>query len=169
MDRRWYRKIALSGCVPSVIKYIHLAFNWRFFGLPMGSAPKPTRSARKADKASRTNALHDYRHTQAALAIERDGDLCIFCYFLDDDYKPVANPPFRIRKRADVHHVYGRGRTAGDWRESHKVLACTCRECHPQPIIAGPGNSPNLAWVEDALLRANTTPINRNFKTTKFP
>ncbi len=74
--------------------------------------PKPI--TRKAENARRLRALRKYRREQYLLAVERDSGLC-----------ECGRPG------ADVHHVYGRGREAGDWREHHEQLRCVCRECHP--------------------------------------
>ncbi len=76
------------------------------------ACPKP--ESRKKGNDRRIRKLKKYRREQYLLAIERDGGLCE-CG----------------REGADVHHIYGRGREAGDWREHHDQLRCTCRECHP--------------------------------------
>jgi hypothetical protein len=119
----------------------------------MPSKPKPTKKERVAAKQDKKSDLANYRRVQSALAIDRDGGLCIFCYFLLGEKT----------KRDDLHHVYGRGKAAGDWRESYKNLAGTCRRHHPLPIQT-PGGNPNLDWVEDVLRMANETPINKKFK-----
>jgi hypothetical protein len=114
--------------------------------------PKPTKKSRVARENQRKAELAAYRRSQAALAIDRDGNQCIFCHFLDGGYGP----------REDVHHVFGRGSAAGDWREQYANLACTCRKHHPQPIKI-PGSSKNLGWVEEVLKMANEHPINKSF------
>jgi hypothetical protein len=97
--------------------------------------------------------LDSYRKAQRNLAILRDNGLCAVCYFVKAGIKVPAN---------DVHHVYGRGRKAGNWRESFKCLLCVCRMHHPRPILVPGGNS-GLAWIEDVLKSANETPINQDF------
>jgi hypothetical protein len=77
------------------------------------SHPKPP--TRKAEKEKQRARLREYRREQYQLAIDRDGGLCRMCG----------------RMAADVHHVYGRGKRAGDWREHHDNLICVCRQCHP--------------------------------------
>ncbi len=74
--------------------------------------PKP--ELRKVENARRLRELKKYRREQYLLAVERDSGLCE-CGRMADD----------------VHHKYGRGRRAGDWREHHEQLRCVCRECHP--------------------------------------
>jgi hypothetical protein len=96
-----------------------------------------------------------YRKSQAALAIERDNNQCVFCWFLLG----------RVTRRDDVHHAYGRGDDAGDWREEYHSLMCTCRKHHP-PAIQQKGASGNLDWVEDVLRMANEDPINPRFYHT---
>jgi len=86
-----------------------------------------------------------YRASQRELAIERDGGLCQIC---------AAEGIHR--EADDVHHVYGRGHKAGDWREDYKNLMCVCRECHPMPIFSKPAGE-NLRWVEEILEKINET------------
>jgi hypothetical protein len=75
--------------------------------------PKPEK--RKVEKEARRERLRAYRRRQYELAIERDGGMCVKCG----------------RVAVDVHHIYGRGRDAGDWRERYDSLECVCRGCHP--------------------------------------
>jgi 5-methylcytosine-specific restriction endonuclease McrA len=75
------------------------------------SKPEPLADERRR----RREELREYRKAQYRLAIERDGGLCCTCG----------------RVAVDVHHLYGRGRVAGDWRERHENLECVCRGCHP--------------------------------------
>lgn len=98
--------------------------------------------------------LKEYRATQALLAIHRDNALCAIHYFRDKMRVPGNQ----------VHHVYGRSRRAGDWRENYESLLCVCIACHPLPIQIK-GASPNLDWVEEILEQANDTPINPEFRT----
>lgn len=97
--------------------------------------------------------LREYRQRQAALTIWRDNDQCVICYF-----KHLRN-----NRRAEIHHVYSRGRKAGDPREHYSNLMCVCRQCHPMPIQQQ-GASASLGWVENILEQANNTPINIRFK-----
>ena len=78
----------------------------------MRPCPKP--ELRKVENAKRLRELRTYRREQYLLAAERDRGLC-HCGKL----------------AVDIHHVYGRGRQAGDWREHYEQLRCVCRECHP--------------------------------------
>lgn len=128
----------------------------------MARMPKPKKADRLVETKKRKAALRAYRHANVTRAIERDGSLCIFCYFLDDERIPVSAPPFKVTPREEVHHVYGRGREAGDRREHYTSLACTCKSCHPLPIQT-PGGNEHLEWVETALRMANDTPINKRF------
>lgn len=99
---------------------------------------KPSKKDRLAVKSKREVALVRYRKEQYALAQERDNDLCVFCG------KP----------RDDVHHVYGHGKYAGDWREHYTSLMCVCRKHHPAPIFHKPAG-PKLAYVERKLEKIN--------------
>lgn len=114
---------------------------------------KPVKRNRSAADKTRKEELRLYRQAQYRLAVERDRGLCVFCWFLDG----------RQVLASDVHHVYGRGRQAGDWREHHTQLVCTCRAHHPPPIRE-PGANPRLEWVEKVVERANRTPVNKSFK-----
>jgi hypothetical protein len=115
--------------------------------------PKPLRKDRNAEKQLEVTALKAYRSVNVALAIERDNNQCVFCYFLHGMSAP----------RQEVHHVYSRGKKAGSFREHYTSLLCTCKECHPLPIQT-PGASGSLAWVEAVLRKANETPINKKFQ-----
>lgn len=112
--------------------------------------PKPRKNERTDHKTDRKDALSVYRRSQAALAKFRDDSLCVICYF----------EHHRRRHMDEVHHVYGRGKEAGDWRESYQSLMCVCRTCHPPPVVEGS----HLAWVEDLLHQANQDPISINFR-----
>lgn len=118
----------------------------------MPAAPKPTRTDRLAGKKNRRSRLVDYRRNQVALAILRDDSTCVFCWYLHG--KRTA--------RTQVHHVYGRGKDEGDWRENYTNLLCVCNDCHPLPIQT-PGASANLGYVEDVRSLANENPINKKF------
>jgi hypothetical protein len=122
----------------------------------MPAKPKPLKEDRVAREQIEKEALQDYRRIQAAYAIHRDFDLCVICF-----YRYNAR-----RKRQDVHHVYGRGKYAGDWREHYTSLLCTCRQCHPMPIQT-PGGNPDLAWVEEILELVKSKPINPTFRAPK--
>lgn len=115
--------------------------------------PKPSKAARKDSDYKRKQLLREYRAKNAAMAILRDNDQCVFCWFVHGKVTP----------RADVHHVYSRGKTTGDWREHYTHMLCTCKKCHPPPIKQ-PGSSEKLAWVEQVMYLANTNPINPRFK-----
>ena len=118
----------------------------------MPPAPKPTKTERTKNKKDRHSRLVEYRSNQVALAILRDNSTCALCFFLHGKRTP----------RTQVHHVYSRGRDAGDWREDYTNLLCVCNECHPLPIQT-PGANADLAYVEDVLRLANEKPINPSF------
>lgn len=122
----------------------------------MPPLPKPTKADRVAAKQQRQQGLKAFRQQQVAIAIERDDDQCAICWFRYG----------RSRRREEVHHVYSRGKQAGDWRERYTSLLCVCRECHPLPVKS-PGGSKSLGWVEDILRQANETPINPQFRSRK--
>ena len=117
--------------------------------------PKPQKGSCKKHAASVKLALKEHRKEQYKLAIERDRGLCVIC----------KRKHGCTRKADDVHHVFGRGRSASDWRECYRSLMCVCRECHPQPIRIK-GASKNLEWVEELLDNANNKPENKNFRGT---
>lgn len=119
----------------------------------MSGSPKPIKADRTKGKKDRQSRLGDYRRNQVALAILRDDSTCVFCWFSRGKRTP----------RTQVHHVYGRGRDAGDWREHYTNLLCVCNNCHPLPIQT-PGANEDLAYVEDVLRMANEEPINPSFK-----
>jgi hypothetical protein len=114
--------------------------------------PKSSKENRIEQKKSEKKDLQRYRSVQAALAIRRDAGLCAIHYFRHGEK----------RKYQDVHHVFGRGKGAGDWREHYSNLLCTCRICHPPPIYI-PSTNGRTNWVEDVLHQANTMPINKRF------
>lgn len=120
----------------------------------MTQADKPSKVQRQALRDGERAALQEYRRSQAALAIHRDDNCCAVCWFLLG----------KRTHRADVHHVFSRGKTAGDWREQAVNLLCVCRKHHPPPIQT-PGANPKLAWVEEVLRLANARPINPRFRT----
>lgn len=115
--------------------------------------PKPNKADRQEAKKQLKQSLKEYRAENAARAVLRDNDQCVFCWFLKGKVTP----------RADVHHVYSRGKKSGDWREHYTHMLCTCKQCHPQPIKQ-PGSSEKLAWIEQVMYLANTNPINPDFK-----
>ena len=92
--------------------------------------------------------LRKYREQQALLAIHRDHALCAIHFFLFGERKPYE----------EVHHVFGRSRMAGDWKEHHSSLMCVCRACHPAGAARAPYGS-HEKYI-DVLRRANKTPIN---------
>ena len=102
------------------------------------NCPKPTKLARDAERARRRQDLYDYRRVQYRLANRRDGGHCVICG----------------NRGMDIHHVYGRGREAGDWREHYSKLMVVCRSCHPLPIV-GDKAGKNLEWVEELLEEIN--------------
>ena len=102
---------------------------------------------------NRKDALREYRNKNAMLAIYRDNDKCVICWFRDGIET----------NSTQVHHVYGRGREYGDWREHYTNLMCVCNECHPQPIKHKPAGD-NLKWVEDIAKKMNLFTINKDFK-----
>ena len=121
------------------------------------ACPKPTKAGRKSAKQSKHDQLVAYRKKQVERAIMRDAGYCTIHWF-----KYGKKVPFD-----EVHHVFSRGQTAGDWRENYQSLLCVCRACHPQPIIT-PGGSANLGWVEEILRKANEAPINSDFTHYRY-
>lgn len=119
----------------------------------MKSKPKPTKESRVREKAKRLEDLRAYRREQVAIAILRDNDQCAIHFFLHGEN----------RRREEVHHIYSRGRQAGDFREHYTSLLCVCKECHPMAIQT-PGASATLGWVEEIARKANETPINTEFR-----
>lgn len=99
------------------------------------------------------NGLDLYRSVQRMLVIDRDDGSCVICWFKHG----------RMRKANEVHHVYGRGKKAGDWREQYTRLMCVCKECHMQAPPAQDRHS-KQAWVIELLDKANKEPINPNFE-----
>lgn len=114
--------------------------------------PKPTKKSRTDEKEAKKAALKEYRAQQRKLAVFRDNGLCTIHYFLEHEEVPYD----------EVHHVYGRAKEAGHWRENHASLLCVCRDCHPPPI-QNIGASKNLGWVEYVMRLANSDPINRDY------
>ena len=113
---------------------------------------KQYKKLHREEEKQEKEALRNYRHVQSALAIERDDNVCVFCYFQGRGRVP----------RAELHHVYGRGKEPGDFRENYQNLLSTCKACHPPPIHQ-PGASKSLSWVEDIRKLANEKPINSLF------
>lgn len=119
----------------------------------MNPKPKPAKGGKKREMEARKHTLSVFRRVNAARAIERDNGQCVICYYNHG-----------VEQRYDdVHHVYGRGREAGDDREHYTSLMCVCRGCHPMPIQT-PGANASLYWVEHTLILANNDPINRAFQ-----
>ena len=100
--------------------------------------PKPLKDDRLEARDDRRHRLQEYRRSQYAKAMERDGGRCVFC--------PAP--------AQDIHHAYGRGRDAGDYREYYKNLMCVCRACHPGRIV-GDRAGRNLEYVEEKLREIN--------------
>jgi hypothetical protein len=120
----------------------------------MNPCPKPTKEQRIKAKNEQKQALKKHRHNAYTVAAARDDNYCVFCYFLDKK---------KVRAR-DVHHVYGRGKGKESWREQYVYMLCTCRKCHPPPILGGPGTTFELRYVERVMVKANETPINKHFR-----
>ena len=104
--------------------------------------PKPQKGAKRKANEKRKRELAAYRKEQRALAIERDEGGCRFC---------------EVARGTDVHHAYGRGRQAEDWREHFSNLITTCQSCHPAPIYVQPPK-PHLEYVVELLDKINTEP-----------
>jgi hypothetical protein len=101
-----------------------------------------------------------YRKINKIICIERDAGKCAIHYFNKGEEVLAC----------DVHHVFGRGKVAGDYREHYTNLMCVCRECHPLPIFTANNilkAGENLSWVLEILHKANETPINENFEHRK--
>jgi 5-methylcytosine-specific restriction endonuclease McrA len=116
--------------------------------------PKPSKKDRKDGKEQRIDDLRIYRDQQYLLARTRDDGMCVVCYFLEG----------KKTRASETHHVYSRGKKAGDWREHYTNLINVCsKKHHPQPIQT-PGASKDLGWVEWLREQANLHPINENFR-----
>lgn len=90
------------------------------------------------------------REVNKRIAVERDSGLCVPCYL---------RTGLRIRAN-DVHHVFGRAKKVGSYRERYTALMCVCRSCHDYLEHHKFSNEVEGAWLRTA----NETPINRNFK-----
>ena len=93
---------------------------------------KPSKKDRLAVKSKREVALVRYRKEQCALAWKRDKGMCRIC-----NKVPAV----------ECHHIWGRGKITGDWREVYTSLICTCRACHPRPIHHRPPKK-DMIWIE---------------------
>lgn len=107
---------------------------------------------RKEEKAEQKRQLDMYRGTQRMLCVDRDHASCVICWFRDG-----------VKTRyQDIHHIYGRGKKVGDWREHYTNLMCVCRKCHPLPAQ---DKGSKQSWViEIAEEMMNATPINPAFE-----
>lgn len=95
----------------------------------------------------------EYRRQQGFIAIFRDHGRCVFCYYVIG----------RDRMFDEVHHVFGRGVKAGDWRDEYTSLLCLCRDCHS--MLRPLGYKRGTPTFEERLLeRANREPINLDFE-----
>ena len=90
-------------------------------------------------------SLKKYRRQQYGLALKRDHGICQYCYRLHN----------KCKQAEEVHHVFGRGREAGDWREDYVSLLSTCRACHPSGTSRNHGDTKS-EWV---LEQANKFPL----------
>jgi len=97
---------------------------------------------KKKANEKRKRKLAVYRKEQYALAYERDQGGCRIC---------------EKARAEDRHHVFGRGRRAGDWQEHHTNLVFVCRSCHPLPIKILPPRDDQM-WIVDLLDKINTEP-----------
>ena len=104
--------------------------------------PKFKKGAKKRENEKRKRNLSAYRKTQYDLALERDQGGCRICEKVRAD---------------DRHHVFGRGRAAGDWQEHYTNLVFVCRTCHPLPIKTLPPRDDQV-WIVDLLDEINTEP-----------
>lgn len=112
---------------------------------------KPEKTA-KEERRERMKRRGEYAQLQAQRVVFRDNGLCINCYFVHG----------RAKKYDEVHHFYGRGRDAGDWREHHTSLGCLCRSCHRKfGPIQTKGTRPEQELI---LQRANEDPINQRYR-----
>lgn len=119
--------------------------------------PKPTKKDRLSEDNAEKDAIRQYRHRNVQIAIYRDNNQCVFCWFLLR----------KTTRRQEVHHVFSRGVSENDWREHYTNLLCTCKKHHPMAIQT-PGASQTLGWVEDILCQANQTPINTKFRHSDY-
>ena len=108
----------------------------------MTAAPKPRAYERELTNAARKRDLWAWRRIEYEKVYIRSGGIC------------EIQKKCKGRAVDDIHHVYGRGKDMYDWREDHKSMLATCRQCHPPPIKHKPAG-PKLAWVEEILERIN--------------
>ena len=101
--------------------------------------PKPQKGAKKKANEKRKRELTAYRKVQYELAVERDKGGCRIC---------------EMARYMDIHHIFGRGRRAGDWQECFTNLLCVCRKCHPPPIKHKPA-SKELQYIVDIQEKIN--------------
>jgi hypothetical protein len=112
---------------------------------------KPEKSA-KEERRERMHRRGEYASAQAQQTIFRDDALCINCFFTYGI----------VREFDEVHHFYGRGRDADDWREHHSSMGCLCRKCHNKfTPIKVKGTRPEQ---EKVLEQANEDPINLRWR-----
>jgi len=101
--------------------------------------PKPQRGAKKKANEKRKRELAAYRKEQFTLAYARDNGGCRIC---------------EIARADDCHHILGRGREAGDFREHYTNLMFVCRTCHPLPIKFMPPPD-DMVWIIELRDRIN--------------
>lgn len=110
--------------------------------------PKPKKEDRKSKTSLRRENLMAFRSIQHTAVQVRDMGLCVICYFKHNRMTPAS----------EVHHVFGRGLEASDWREDMTSQMCVCKACHP--FGAARHAYGKQEWVVDILRKANATPIN---------
>jgi len=100
---------------------------------------KPKKGAKKKQNEKRKRELAAYRKEQFTLAYARDNGGCRIC---------------EIARADDCHHILGRGREAGDFREHYTNLMFVCRTCHPLPIKFMPPPD-DMVWIIELRDRIN--------------
>jgi len=110
--------------------------------------PKPTKEERKDYAIKRSMDLAAHRKLVREVVLERDKHRCVICFHkLHGLWTPST----------EIHHVYGRGKEADDWREQAENLMTVCRVHHPPPI-KDDKPKPSMQWIEDLRRKINDIP-----------
>jgi len=109
---------------------------------------KPEKEERLHKARQRRENLKTFRALQHTMAQLRDSGLCVICFFKYNRPVPAS----------EVHHAFGRGVSAEDWREDVTSLMCVCKSCHPHGAARHAHGKQE--WVIDILRQANADPIN---------
>lgn len=98
-------------------------------GLPY---PKKSSTADANSRTTRRSRLATARRKTHNAVKERERGRCGIC---------------KWNAGSDMHHVYGRGRSADSWREQADACIWTCRKCHPHGSLHRKGDNPELEAI----------------------